>query len=378
MKIITVIGARPQIIKAAALSRAIRSNFASEIKEVIVHTGQHYDANMSKVFFDEMSIPRPDYNLEVGSGMHGAQTAKMIQGIEEIIIKEKPDCLVVYGDTNSTIAGSLAAAKLHIPVAHIEAGLRSFNKKMPEEINRIACDHMSTFLYVPTPAGIENLKNEGFKIGEEHVSIDSPRVLQVGDIMFDNTKYFAPIAEQNSRIREQFDFEHYVLCTVHRSENTDNAERLEAIFKALYVIANEKDEHIVLPLHPRTRKMMERHLKSELRTLIEEHRNIHLIPPASFLDMINLEKNARLIITDSGGVQKEAYFLDKPCLILRPQTEWVEIVDSGAAKIVDTDLEKIIAAYEECTESELLVFPAIFGDGNAAISILEDIKKYLR
>lgn len=378
MKIITVIGARPQIIKAAALSRAIRSNFASEIKEVIVHTGQHYDANMSKVFFDEMSIPRPDYNLEVGSGMHGAQTAKMIQGIEEIIIKEKPDCLVVYGDTNSTIAGSLAAAKLHIPVAHIEAGLRSFNKKMPEEINRIACDHMSTFLYVPTPAGIENLKNEGFKIGEVNVSIDSPRVVQVGDIMFDNTKYFAPIAEQNSTIREQFDFEHYTLCTVHRSENTDNAERLEAIFKALYVIANEKDEHIVLPLHPRTRKMMDRHLKNELRTLIEEHRNIHLIPPASFLDMINLEKNARLIITDSGGVQKEAYFLDKPCLILRPQTEWVEIIDSGAAKIADTDLEKIIAAYEECTESELLVFPAIFGDGNAAISILEDIKKYLR
>jgi len=377
MKIVTIIGARPQIIKAAALSRAIRSHFAKEIEEIIVHTGQHYDTNMSKVFFEEMAIPEPDYNLEVGSGKHGEQTAKMIHGIEEIIMKETPDCLVVYGDTNSTIAGSLAAVKLHIPVVHIEAGLRSFNKKMPEEVNRIACDHMSSFLYVPTQTGIENLQREGFSIGTEKVSVDSPRVVHVGDIMYDNSKHFSKISDQKSTILNQFNFEDYTLCTVHRSENTDNPQRLNDIFKAIYQIADQKNESIILPLHPRTQKMMESHLESGLKASINQHENIHIIPPASFLDMIALEKNARLILTDSGGVQKEAYFFEKPCLILRPQTEWVEIVDAGVAKIVDTNLEKIMAGFEGFTNSDSFLFPPIFGDGKAAEFILTDVKKYL-
>lgn len=378
MKIVTIIGARPQIIKAAALSRAIKEHFSKSIQEVIVHTGQHYDDNMSRVFFEELSIPQPEYNLQVGSGNHGVQTAKMIEGIEEILLKEKADCLVVYGDTNSTIAGSLAAAKLHVPIAHIEAGLRSFNKKMPEEINRIACDHMSTFLYSPTLSGIENLKREGFEIGNtKEVSIDHPRVAHVGDVMYDNSLHFSKLSDQRSTIIKQLGLSDYCLCTVHRNDNTDQPEKLKDIFSALLQIAEQENETIVLPLHPRTRKMMQQLLDSDFCKRIEQHPRIKIIPPASFLDIIALEKNAKMLITDSGGMQKEAYFFNKPCIILRPQTEWVEIIASGNAIIADTNKLDIVKAYKHYNQAKELNFEPLYGNGNAAFEILTDIQKHL-
>jgi len=366
MKILTIIGARPQIIKAAALSRAIRSDYADRINEVILHTGQHYDANMSQVFFDEMGIPEADYNLNVGSGSHSRQTAAMIEGIAEVIEKEKPDWLVLYGDTNSTLAGAIASVKLGIAVAHIEAGLRSFNKSMPEEINRITCDHCSTLLFSPTKAGVDNLAAEGFAIdATPPYSIDNPGVYHCGDVMYDNALYFSSIAEERSKILEQLKVQKgdYVLATIHRDGNTDIPERLESIFKAIISISGEKK--VILPLHPRTRKMIEKH-PGDLVTAIHDSENILLLPPVSFLDMIMLEKHAQLIMTDSGGVQKESYFYHKPCIILRPETEWVEIVDNGSAIICDADGGKIIETYEHFKNNPPKSFPPLYGDGRAA------------
>jgi UDP-GlcNAc3NAcA epimerase len=373
MKILTIIGARPQIIKAAALSRAIRSDYADRIREVILHTGQHYDTNMSQVFFDEMGIPEADHNLHVGSGTHARQTAAMIEGIEGVIEKERPDWMVLYGDTNSTLAGSIASVKLGIPVAHIEAGLRSFNKSMPEEINRITCDHCSTLLFSPTGAGVHNLANEGFSINAPPpYSIDRPGVFHCGDVMYDNALHFSGVAEERSKILEQLEVQKgdYILATIHRDGNTDIPERLESIFNAIIKISHE--EKLVLPLHPRTKKMIEKH-PGNLVERIQESGNILLIPPVSFLDMIMLEKHASLIMTDSGGVQKESYFYHKPCLILRPETEWVEIVESGSAKICDAGEQKIMEAYRYYKANPPVSFPALYGDGKAAWFIIETI-----
>ena len=363
MKIVTVIGARPQIIKAAALSRAIKEHFSKEVQEVIVHTGQHYDDNMSKVFFDELELPQPNYNLGVGSESHGVQTARMIEGIEAILLKEKPDCLVVYGDTNSTLAGAIAASKIHVPIVHIEAGLRSFNKSMPEEINRICCDHCSTLLFSPTATGYKNLINEGITSGIYHC----------GDVMYDNSKHFANIADRKSQILDKEGLRgiDYVLCTIHRDNNTDQPERLNAIFKALLKISETKT--IVMPLHPRTSKLLKSNLKEDLFDKISNNKNIKILPPASFFDMIVLERHAQMVVTDSGGVQKEAFFFQKPCLILRSETEWKEIVECGAAIITDADEEKIIESYNRFVDNPPHNYPDIFGDGNAATFICKEI-----
>lgn len=376
-KIVTVIGARPQIIKAAALSRAIRKQFAGQLQEIIIHTGQHYDENMSQIFFQELNIPRPDYNLQVGSGLHGQQTARMIEGIETILLNEKPAALVLYGDTNSTLAGAIAAAKLHIPIVHIEAGLRSFNKAMPEEINRIMCDHASTLLFAPTQTGYKNLLAEGFQADHQApYSPDRPGIFHCGDVMYDNSLYFAELAEKNHQLLNQIapKGEAFVLATIHRNNNTDIPERLNAIFQALLHIANQA-HRLVLPLHPRTAKQMQNHLDQELLSEIQQHPHIHILPPVSFLEMIMLEKNARLILTDSGGVQKEAYFFNKPCIITRSETEWIEIVENGCGRIVNADKHLIIEAFNHFTQQPTMEFPALFGDGHAAEFICTEIIK---
>jgi len=375
-KIITIIGARPQIIKSSAISRAIRTKFQNEIEELIVHTGQHYDENMSEVFFEELQIPKPHFNLNVGSGSHGVQTAKMIEGLENVFLSEKPNAIVVYGDTNSTIAGGLAAAKIHIPIVHIEAGLRSFNKAMPEELNRIACDHFSTLLFTPTAIGLENLRKEGFSTTiNSKATIDQPNVYQCGDIMFDNSMYFSEISDEKSTVLKLNDLEkdNYVLCTIHRDSNTDIAANLNSIFNALIHISESKNLKIVLPIHPRTKGKMEELLDKELIQKLTESGSILIIPPAGFLDIIALEKNARIIISDSGGLQKESFFFQKPCVILREQTEWVEIVENGNALLAGSNFEKIIDSFNLLYNKTNYSFPAFYGDGDAASFICQKI-----
>ena len=379
-KIITVIGARPQIIKAAAISRAIKNNFSDKILEVIVHTGQHYDENMSQIFFEELEIPFPNYNLNVGSGSHGEQTAKMLEGLENIYVQEKPDAVIVYGDTNSTIAGALAASKIHIPVIHIEAGLRSFNKAMPEEINRIACDHMSTLLFTPSETGHRNLLNEGIKNDQkEAATIDNPKIYLCGDIMYDNSLYFSAMSEQKSKILEELEIttNEFILCTIHRDTNTDDTSNLNAIFRALLRIQKTSNLKIVLPLHPRTKEKLNSHLDENLLTEINQNKKFKIIPPTGFLDIISLEKNARLIITDSGGLQKEAFFFQKPCVILRDQTEWIEIVENGNALIAGANELKIISSIETLIKKTDFTYPNLYGDGNAANFICKKITEEL-
>ena len=374
MKLVTIIGARPQIIKAAALSRAIRNHYANQIQEVIVHTGQHYDDNMSQVFFDELEIPQPDYNLHVGSASHGVQTARMTEGIEALLINEQPDFIVLYGDTNSTLAGAVAAAKIHVPIVHIEAGLRSFNKSMPEEINRIVCDHCSTLLFTPTKAGLENLKREGFPMDNDGpFTIDNPKVFHCGDIMYDNSLHFADIAEEKTDIIQHFELadKPFILATIHRDNNTDQPKRLNAIFNTFLRLAEESQ--IALPLHPRTAKSMKTILTESLQKQILNNPNIKFLPPVSYLEMIALERHAQLIMTDSGGVQKEAYFFKKPGIILRPETEWVEIVETGNAILADADEGRIMQAWQHFKGNPPTTFPEIFGDGHAAEFMLDKI-----
>ena len=378
IKLLTIVGARPQIIKAAALSRAIRNSFSNTIEEKILHTGQHYDENMSQVFFDELNIPRPDYNLKVGSASHGVQTARMITGIEEKLLELQPDFLVLYGDTNSTLAGAIAASKLQVPVVHIEAGLRSFNKTMPEEINRIMCDHVSSLLFSPTETGIRNLLSEGFrKNTKPPFSPDNPGLFHCGDVMYDNSLHFAEVAEEKSGVLEKFDAkpDHYVLGTIHRNNNTDDPKRLTVIFESLDRISRDHHIDIVLPLHPRTSKMMRQNLDEELIKNLDKNPHMKIGDPVSFLDIIRLEKHARMVITDSGGVQKEAYFFRKPCIILRPQTEWVELVSNGTAIVADAERARIAGAFDYFTEKTELEYPPVFGDGHAAEFICKQIIK---
>lgn len=380
IKVLTIIGARPQFIKAAALSRAIRNIFPDKIKEVIVHTGQHYDDNMSRVFFEEMGIPHEDYNLKVGSGSHGKQTAAMISGIEELLLKEKPDCVVVYGDTNSTLAGAIAAVKIHVPVVHIEAGLRSFNKSMPEEINRIVCDHCSTLLFSPTKNGYVNLTREGFsEFSKPPHSADNPKIHHCGDVMYDNAIYFSQLAEKKSDLMKQYDLktDNFILATIHRDNNTDNPERFASIFLTLNKISIQNKLKIVLPLHPRTSKALQSNPKKEIYDAIRSNPNFILMPPVSFIEMIVLEKNCMLVCSDSGGVQKESFFFKKPCIILRPETEWVELVECGTAILADADEKKIINAFIQFRNKKDLSFPPIFGDGHASEFICRQLIKNL-
>ena len=380
MKIVTIIGARPQIIKAAALSRAIKNNYSSQIKEVIVHTGQHYDANMSQIFFDELGIPAPDYNLNVGSGGHGSQTANMIIGIEEILVKEKPNGIVLYGDTNSTLAGALAAIKIHVPVIHIEAGLRSFNKAMPEEVNRIMCDHISSFLFTPTKTGLINLIKEGFDVGTmPPYNANNPKIYHCGDVMYDNSLYFSEVAESKTTILDKLKLQknNFILATIHRNNNTDEPKRLNALFKALNDISIKNKINVVLPLHPRTAKLLETNLSKEIYNAIKTNSQFKITEPASFLEMVALEKNCKLVMTDSGGVQKEAFYFEKPCVILRPETEWVELVKCGAAIVADANEEKIKNAYDTLIAKSDFEFPKYYGNGKAAEFICGEIIKYL-
>jgi UDP-GlcNAc3NAcA epimerase len=380
MKIVTIIGARPQIIKAAALSRAIKNKYSSKIREVIVHTGQHYDANMSQVFFDELQIPAPNYNLNVGSGSHGQQTAAMITGIEEILLKEQPNGIVLYGDTNSTLAGALAAIKIHVPIIHIEAGLRSYSKAMPEEVNRIMCDHVSTFLFSPTATGINNLLREGFKMNNNPpFNANNPRIYHCGDVMYDNSIYFSEVTESKTNILSKLQLQQskFVLATIHRNNNTDEPIRLNAIFKALNDISVKYNLDMVLPLHPRTAKLLEVNLYADLFNEIKSNSKFKITEPVSFLEMVALEKNCKMVMTDSGGVQKEAFYFEKPCVILRPETEWVELVECGTAIIADANEDKIKNAFEAMVSKNDLKFPKLYGDGNAAEFICGQIINYL-
>jgi len=324
MKILSVIGARPQFVKAASLSKELRKKF----NEVLVHTGQHYDENMSPIFFEELSIPKPNYNLGVGSGSHGEQTGKMLIEIEKVLVKEKPDLVLVYGDTNSTLAGALAAAKMHIPVAHVEAGLRSYNHTMPEEINRVVADHISDLLFCPTETAVKNLKREGIRKG----------VFNTGDVMYDVLMANRKVANSKSHILNTLNLKikTYLYATVHRAENTDNKENLKNILEAF----GESSETIVLPTHPRTQKMIK---KFRIKIL----KNIKAIDPLSYLDSLQLQANAKKVLTDSGGVQKEAYILKVPCITLRKETEWVETVEDGWNVLVGSNKVKIIKAIKE-------------------------------
>jgi UDP-N-acetylglucosamine 2-epimerase len=348
VKVLTVIGARPQFIKAAPVGRELRKHHT----EIQVHTGQHYDYEMSAVFFQEMGIPESAYNLGVGSGPHGEQTGKMLIKIEEVLQKEKPDLVIVYGDTNSTLAGALAAAKKHIPVVHIEAGLRSYNRTMPEEYNRVIVDHCSDILFCPTQSAVENLSKEGIIQG----------VYLLGDVMYDAVLQFSKIAQRKSKVLEELRLQprNYLLATIHRPCNTDNPQNLRNILKAFIEI----DEPTILPIHPRTRKQI-----STMEAKILDRTKIKIIPPVGFLDMLMLEQNARMILTDSGGIQKEAYFFNVPCVTLRTETEWVETVRAGWNEIVGSTREKIVRTVKEKvwpTEKP----PAIFGDGHASASII--------
>ncbi|QJD85267.1 non-hydrolyzing UDP-N-acetylglucosamine 2-epimerase [Cohnella herbarum] len=354
-KIVTVVGARPQFIKVAPVSRVLRKQY----HEIIVNTGQHYDANMADVFFQQLDIPLPDYNLGVGSATHGKQTGQMLQMIESVLIDEKPEAVLVYGDTNSTLAGALAASKMHIPIIHVEAGLRSFNKKMPEEVNRVMTDHISTLLFAPTDTAVSNLSKEGIVNG----------VYQVGDVMYDAMIYNIELAQQRYCI-EDFGLKskQYYLSTIHRAENTDNRDLLKNILLAL----SNLNVDVILPLHPRTKvKMNEYGLGNIL-----ESSNIRVIEPVSYLEMILLEQQARGIITDSGGVQKEAYFLQVPCYTLRTETEWVETVNCGWNQLLHPDTPDL--AHAILRECERPYIPNLFGDGRASEKIVSSIRTLWR
>lgn len=349
-KIVTILGARPQFIKAAALSVVLKESF----DEVLVHTGQHYDSNMSDVFFEELKISKPDYHLNIGSGSHGAMTGEMLIDIEKVLEIEKPDFVLVYGDTNSTLAGALAASKMLIPVIHVESGLRSFNKSMPEEQNRILTDHLSSLLFAPTQTAIENLEKEGITKG----------VHLVGDVMYDGILRFAELAREKSTILNELKLQekNFILCTIHRAENTNNANHLKAVFEAL----NESGEHIVLPLHPRTLKYMSDYG-------IKASENVRIIEPVGYLDMVRLEDAAKKIVTDSGGVQKEAFFLGVPCVTLRGETEWVETVEDGWNILVGTSKARILEAIDSFSPGTKR--KNHFGDGTSTVKIKDVIKK---
>lgn len=376
IKLVTIIGARPQIIKAAAISRAIKNNFSDQIFEVIVHTGQHYDASMSKVFFDELEMPKENYNLEVGSGSHALQTSQMMVKIEGILIEEKPNAVLLYGDTNSTLAAAVTAAKLHIPIIHIEGGVRSFNKKFPEEVNRVLCDHLSTLIFVPTHSGINNLLTEGFNTqNKSPYTSDNAGVFFCGDIMYDNSLYFGSHVEGRREylIDLGINNKEFALVTLHRPSNVDDPNVLTNLLNTFLRISRNSNLPFIFPMHPRTKKIFEERIDIRLRKSIEES-DIQLIQPASFIEMTLLEKHAQIIFTDSGGVQKEAYYFNKPCVILLEETPWPELIDSGTALLTGSSPEKIENAFSSLvSRKNELAFPTIFGDGQAAYFICKKI-----
>lgn len=356
MKIVTVIGARPQFIKAAVVSRVFKEQNAGE--EIIIHTGQHFDDNMSRVFFEQMNIPEPDYNLDINGKGHGEMTGKMLAGIEKILVEKQPDLVLVYGDTNSTLAGALAAAKLHIPVAHVEAGLRSFNMEMPEEINRVLTDRISSYLYCPTQVAVDNLKKEGY----EHLDGE---IIFTGDVMQDAAYYYAEKGLEDPVFEEKINsYGDFILCTLHRAENTDDLERLQSILSGLNRIHPETT--IVLPLHPRTKKVIERN-GLEL--------NVETIDPVGYLEMVQLLKKCRLVLTDSGGLQKEAYFFGKNCVTMRDQTEWTELIRAGVNVLVGANRDKILEEVKRMLAQKGDFSVDLYGGGKAGEKIVGHMKK---
>ncbi|MDX2286247.1 MAG: UDP-N-acetylglucosamine 2-epimerase (non-hydrolyzing) [Bacteroidia bacterium] len=369
MKLMSVVGARPQFVKLAPLLKAIdrvNASGAAQIEHVTVHTGQHYDKDMSDIFFEELEIPHAEYNLGVGSGRHGVQTARMLEGIEDLLISWQPDWVIIFGDTNSTLAAAVAAAKLHIPIAHIEAGLRSFNRRMPEEINRIASDHLSDLLLAPTPTAVDNLTREGL----------AGKTVLTGDIMYDTVLHNRTLAERKSDVLERLGLTpgSYAVATVHRAENTNDPQRLAHLLDTFNHVA-ESLYPIVFPIHPRTK-----HLLPQILPDWAPHERLHLIAPLGYLDMLRLTASARLAFTDSGGLQKEAMFLNCPCITLRDETEWVETVQVGANVITSADPERILEAVHHW-EARLAEGPAdfsaqtgpYFGHGDAADIILHSV-----
>ena len=357
-KIVTILGARPQFIKAGSVSREIlkQQNSGKNINEVIVHTGQHYDDQMSDIFFKEMHIPKPEYFLGIGDKTHGAMTGQMIEKIESVLADEEPNWVIVYGDTNSTLAGAIAASKLHIKIAHVEAGLRSFNLKMPEEVNRILTDRISSLLLCPTKTAVNNLEREGIDYWKSDA-----KLLLSGDVMLDSSIFYKKLSKKPSNIEIS---DKYLLCTIHRAENTDKPTRLKNIFEALREIS--KSIQIILPLHPRTSKIIE---SSNIDT-----GSINIINPVGYLNMIWLIDNSTCVMTDSGGLQKEAYFFDKNCITLRDETEWVELVEVGANKIVGAEKDMIIMAFEESIKTKNFKFDSgLYGDGRASERIVSEL-----
>lgn len=361
IRILTIVGARPQFIKAKMISEAFfqhnKKNLAPLITEIIVHTGQHYDYNMSQIFFDQMEIPSPQYHLGVKLSSHGEMTGVMMVKIEKVVIEENPDWVLVYGDTNSTLAAALAAVKLHIPIAHVEAGLRSWNRKMPEEINRLITDKISSLLLCPTDLAVKNLRKEGIV----------NRVYNVGDVMYDAFLVFKKLASEKSNIIKELDLisRHFCLATVHRQENTDDPSQLISVFSAFERLAG-KECPFIIPLHPRTVKILEK-----LKTFKLKNPFIHIISPVSYLDMIELESHARVIFTDSGGMQKEAFFSHVPCVTLREETEWMETVEVGWNFLAGANTRKIIETFEVATGKVWNNFPNFYGKGDASKKILE-------
>lgn len=360
MKVVTIIGARPQFIKSGAVSRSFieynQTKPQETIDEVIVHTGQHYDSNMSDVFFKQMDIPKPAYQLDINGLGHGAMTGQMLEEIEKVLLKEKPDWVMVYGDTNSTLAGAIAASKLHIKIAHVEAGLRSFNMRMPEEVNRILTDRVSTVLFCPTDSAIENLEKEGY------ADLDIA-IIKNGDVMMDASLMFSAFAKApQEKIPTEF-----VLTTVHRAENTDDPERLRGIFKALNTIS--EDIPVVLPLHPRTKSFI-----TKYDIAIGDH--LHCIDPVGYVEMLYLLKNCSLVLTDSGGLQKEAYFFKKYCLTLRDETEWVELLENGFNELVGADYDTIMNAFTSASTQNPDFSLDLYGNGEASKKIIQGLLKY--
>ena len=364
MKVVTIVGARPQFVKAAVVSRAMAGR--DGFREVIVHTGQHYDHNMSKVFFEEMHIPTPVYNLNIGSGSHGAQTGRMLEAVEGVLLDERPDILITYGDTNSTLAGALAAVKLHVPVAHVEAGLRSFNNRMPEEINRKMADHVSTILFCPTVEGVRNLRAEGIEDTRP-----ARRVLLVGDVMYDAALYYRRFAQKPSFIDERTISPPFALVTLHRAENTDDPERFQSIMKALCEIS--RNTPVVFAVHPRTRRHLQGLQIADTKSPVN---GIHLVDPVSYLEMLWLLGHCGMVLTDSGGLQKEAFFFGKPCVTLRDETEWTELVAHGVNMIAGSNTAGIVNACD--TMKRCVIDPdlRLYGDGNAGGKIVDALLDY--
>jgi len=384
MKVVDIVGARPQFVKLAPILKAVelhnQHDPGSQIQEILVHTGQHYDYVMSQVFFDEFKLKSPNYHLGVGSGSHAYQTGEVLRRVEEVLVREKPDLVMVYGDTNATLSGALAAAKLHIPVAHVEAGLRSFNRKMPEEVNRVLADHISTLLFCPTKTAVVNLRNEGLarSIGggeltpypyssplDVSCSPDMPLAVNTGDVMYDSVLLYSGLAEKSSSARDNLGLsaKSYALATVHRAENTDDPLRLRSIFEGLQDVAAQGLK-VVVPLHPRTKKAL-----SQSRDLQALCPSLSIIDPVSYLDMIMLEKNAQVILTDSGGVQKEAFFFRVPCVTLREETEWVETIQTRWNVLAGCSREMIARAVKRARPGEETAWP--YGDGRTAERIIE-------